>query len=182
MAIICSGYAGTGTRIVGMWDAALHVQYVVSIANSAMDVDWLPARLPGCLAAVYNPVACLLSVQLGGPSPKVLTASLCIQILGMRHCHSTICSISFFFLFSIFLPSSTLFFLCVLSLLAAHSHSTLISARILASHFYSLSMLFVRFGTTNMVEFIFCSLFYRVLVPPPTPRFPAPVPALCGVG
>lgn len=125
--------------------------------------------LPGCLAAVYNPVACLLSVQLGGPSPKVLTASLCIQILGMRHCHSTICSISFFFLFSIFLPSSTLFFLCVLSLLAAHSHSTLISARILASHFYSLSMLFVRFGTTNMVEFIFCSLFYRVLVPPPTP-------------
>lgn len=179
MAIICSGYAGTGTRIVGMWDAALHVQYVVSIANSAIDVDWLPARRPACLAAVYNPVACLLSVQLGEPSPKVLTTSLCIQILGMRHCHSTICSISFFFLFSIFLPSSTLFF-CVISLLAAHSHSTLISARILASHFYSLSMLFVRFGTTNMVEFIFCSLFYRVLVPPP--RFSAPVPALCGVG
>lgn len=112
MAIICSGYAGTGTRIVGMWDAALHVQYVVSIANSAIDVDWLPARRPACLAAVYNPVACLLSVQLGEPSPKVLTTSLCIQILGMRHCHSTICSISFFFLFSIFLPSSTLFFLC----------------------------------------------------------------------
>lgn len=68
--------------------------------------------LPACLAAVYNPVACLLSVQLGGPSPKVLTASLCIQILGMGHCHSTICSISFFFSFLFSCHLLLFFFVC----------------------------------------------------------------------
>lgn len=50
-------------------------------------MDWLPAWLGW--VAVYNPVACLLSVlTTAAASPKVLTASLCIQILGMRQCHT----------------------------------------------------------------------------------------------
>lgn len=67
MAIICSGYAVTATRIVGMWDAALHVQYVVSIANSAMDVDWLPASLPAWLRFITLWLAFYLSNWAGRP-------------------------------------------------------------------------------------------------------------------
>lgn len=53
-------------------------------------MDWLAAWLPAWLGwvAVYNPVACLLSVLTAAASPKVLTASLCIQILGMCQCHT----------------------------------------------------------------------------------------------
>lgn len=97
MAVLCRDmHALGGGGAGGLW--ALHVQYVVSIANSA--VGAAVYGLADCLAvgfawlgwvAVYNPVACLLSVRTAAAvaaSPKVLTASLCIQILGMRQCHT----------------------------------------------------------------------------------------------
>lgn len=189
MAVLCRDmHALGGGGAGGPW--ALHVQYVVSIANSA--VGAAVYGLADCLAvglawlgwvAVYNPVACLLSVRTAAASPKVLTASLCIQILGMRQCHTISLYI---FLFSCYLLLSFFeflsFFFCSAIVLAAHSHSTLISGRILASRFYSLSMPFGHqfgpFCRHYMVEFIFCTLFYGVLVS----RSTAPVPPLCGVG
>lgn len=200
MAIIWPYYAGTCTPTGGpagtggaggVW--ALHVQYVVSIANSAVGAAIY--GLAGCLAAslawlgwvaVYNPVACLLSVLTAAASPKVLTASLCIQILGMRQCHTISLYI---FLFSCHLLLLLFFLICFFFssaiVVAAHSHSTLISARILASRFYSLSMPFGHqfgpFSRHYMVEFIFCTLFYGVLVSRSSSPEP-PVPPLCGVG
>lgn len=118
MAVLCRDmHARRRSRRGG--DRALHVQYVVSIANSAVGAavyglsDCLAVGLAGLgWVAVYNPVACLLSVRTAAASPKVLTASLCSQILGMRQCHTISLYI---FLFSCHLLlsffESTFFFL-----------------------------------------------------------------------
>lgn len=125
MAIIWPYYAGTCT----LWAAAGPEGCGLCMFNMSFQLptqlwvplymDWLTAWLSAWLGwvAVYNPVACLLSVRTAAAvaaSPKVLTASLCIQILGMRQCHTISLYI---FLFSChlllsFLNFSFFFLLC----------------------------------------------------------------------
>lgn len=86
------GVAGKGGEGIGLCMFNMSFQLPTQLWVP-LYMDWLTACLVGLAwlgwVAVYNPVACLLSVRTAAAaSPKVLTASLCIQILGMRQCHT----------------------------------------------------------------------------------------------